>query len=166
MSSPYTVCFVCSGNICRSPMGEVVLRHRLDEAGLSDQVVVDSAGTGDWHVGSGADPRTVAALQASGYDGSAHRAQQFEPEWFAERDLVLVADRRHLRAVRGMGPAGVEPEHVRLLRSFDPDAVEAGTLEVDDPYYGDDAGFDRCLREVEAACDGVVEFIEQELDRR
>ena len=58
MSEPYRVCVVCSGNICRSPMGEIVLRHKLEEAGLGDRVVVDSAGTGDWHVGDGADPRT------------------------------------------------------------------------------------------------------------
>ncbi|WP_040157142.1 low molecular weight protein-tyrosine-phosphatase [Mobilicoccus massiliensis] len=165
MTDPYRVCVVCSGNICRSPMGEVVLREKLDRAGLGDRVEVDSAGTGDWHVGLGADPRTVRALADGGYDGSAHRARQFEDAWLADRDLVLVADEGHLAAVRRLAEGG-DVTHVRLLRSFDPAAVEAGTLETDDPYYGDEAGFARCLREVEAACDGVVEFIAAELDQR
>ena len=165
MSGAYRVCVVCSGNICRSPMGEIVLRRRLQEAGLGDQVVVDSAGTGDWHVGHGADPRTVRALQAGGYDGSAHRAQQFAPAWVGDRDLVLVADSGHLREVRRLARGG-DTTHVRLLRSFDPAAVEAGTLDLDDPYYGEEAGFDRCLAEVEAAAPGVVEFVARELARR
>ena len=164
MSGPYRVCVVCSGNICRSPMGEIVLRRRFEEAGLED-VVVDSAGTGDWHVGHGADPRTVRALQAGGYDGSAHRAQQFGDSWVGERDLVLVADSGHLRDVRRLA-AGVNTTHVRLLRSFDPAAVEAGTLDLDDPYYGNDAGFDRCLAEVESAAPGIVEFVTEDLARR
>lgn len=143
-------------------MGEIVLRRKLEQAGLSERVVVDSAGTGDWHVGDGADPRTVTALAAGGYDGSAHRAQQFGDTWVDERDLVLVAEEGHLRAVRALAN-GANTDHVRLLRSFDPAAVEAGTLEVDDPYYGAADGFDRCLREVEAACDGVVAHLTDRL---
>ncbi|GAB49846.1 putative protein-tyrosine-phosphatase [Mobilicoccus pelagius NBRC 104925] len=159
------MCIVCSGNICRSPMGEIVLRRRFEEAGLTGKVVVDSAGTGGWHVGNGADPRTVRALRTGGYDGSAHRAQQFDDTWVSERDLVLVADCGHLRDVRRLA-AGDDTAHVRLLRSFDPVAVEAGTLDLDDPYYGDDAGFDRCLQEVEAAADGIVAFVTDDLERR
>ncbi|MDO5628927.1 MAG: low molecular weight protein-tyrosine-phosphatase [Mobilicoccus sp.] len=155
MAAPYRVSMVCTGNICRSPMGEVVLRAMLEEEGLTDRVVVDSAGTAGWHIGNGADPRTVSALKAGGYDGSAHVAQQFSPEWIAGRDLVLVADEGHRRAVVAMAD-GADTSHVRLLREFDPAAVEAGTLEVDDPYYGNDDGFARCLAEVEAACRGVV----------
>lgn len=166
MAAPYTVSVVCSGNICRSPMAEIVLRHRIEEAGLDDRVVIDSAGTGDWHVGRGADPRTVAALRAAGYDGSMHRAQQFEREWYATRDLILVADSGHLRAIQAMGLDGDDAAHVHLLRSFDPQAAASGAFELDDPYYGDDAGFDRCLREVQAAADGVVSFVQEELDRR
>lgn len=159
---PYRVTVVCSGNICRSPMGEVVLRDKLEAAGLADRVVVDSAGTGDWHVGNPADPRTLTALSAGGYDGSAHRAQQFGDDWVAERDLILVADEGHLRAIRRLAD-GADTEHIRLMRSFDPAAVEAGTLEIDDPYYGDAAGFDRCLAEVESAADGVVAHLRTEL---
>src|SRR5512132_4735403 len=74
----YRICFVCTGNICRSPIAEVVLRRLADEAGLAGTVQVDSAGTGSWHVGDGADQRAVAVLESGGYDGSAHRARVFE----------------------------------------------------------------------------------------
>ena len=159
---PFHVTVVCTGNICRSPMGEVVLRALLAAADLTDAVVVDSAGTGDWHVGDGADRRTVTALRGGGYDGSAHRARQFSAAWFAERDLVLAADRGHLRALRRLAPNQPDAAKVRLLREFDADAVAAGTLEVDDPYFGGAADFERCLREVEAACRGLVEHLLRE----
>lgn len=167
--SSYRVCMVCTGNICRSPMAAVVLRRLLEDAGLDDRVEVDSAGTGGWHIGDGADRRALTALRGAGYDGSMHRAAQFEAAWLASRDLVLVADRGHLRELRSMGRAansGFDMSHVRLLREFDPDAVAAGTLDVDDPYYGDAAGFERCLAEIVAACAGVVEHIEGELAAR
>jgi protein-tyrosine phosphatase len=96
---PYRVCFVCTGNICRSPMAEWVLRARIAEAGLSDLVVVDSAGTGDWHVGDGADPRTVRVLARHGYP-SRHVARQFEPSDLLRRDLVIALDHGHLRTLR------------------------------------------------------------------
>ncbi len=162
----YRVCIVCTGNICRSPMAAVVLRRLLEDAGLADRVQVDSAGTGGWHIGDGADRRALTALRGAGYDGSSHRAAQFEAAWLASRDLVLVADRGHLRELRSMGRAGFDMSHVRLLREFDPDAVAAGTLDVDDPYYGDAAGFERCLGEIVAACAGVVEHLEGELAER
>lgn len=156
MADPYRICVVCSGNICRSPMGEIVLRSLLEDAGLADRVTVDSAGTGGWHAGHPADPRTVAALARAGYDGSAHRARELTPPDLAERDLMLVADRGHLREVEAMAShCGGDPE-IRLLRELDPQAVADGTLEVDDPYYGDEADFERCLTEVRAACEGVV----------
>jgi protein-tyrosine phosphatase len=157
--SPYRVLFVCSGNICRSPMAEVVARAMLADAGLADQVEVDSAGTGGWHVGEGADRRTVQALSERGYEGSAHRAREFEPDWFAERDLILVADRGHERQLRAWAPDEQGRDKVRLLRSFDPDAVSAGTVEMDDPWYGGAADFDRCLAEVERACAGLVKWL-------
>ena len=160
----YRVCFVCSGNICRSPMGEVVLRSLLEDAGLADAVGVDSAGTGGWHEGDGADPRTVSTLDDHGYDGSAHLAREFRPEWFAALDLVLAADRGHARALREVAPTDADRAKVRLLREFDPAAVAAGTLEVDDPYFGGAAEFQRCLREVEAACRGLVTQLSQMSD--
>ena len=155
----YRVCVICSGNICRSPMGEVILRSMLLSVGLGDRVVVDSAGTGGWHEGDGADPRTVHTLRAHGYDGTHHRAREFRREWFGDRDLIVVADEGHLRDLRGWAPDDHALAKVRLLREFDPTAIDSGTLEVDDPYFGDAADFDHCLTVVERACQGIVEHL-------
>jgi protein-tyrosine phosphatase len=155
-SAPYRICVLCSGNICRSPMGEVILRDKLGAAGLGDLVVVDSAGTGGWHEGLPADDRTITALNEHGYDGTAHRAREFRPEWFAGLDLVLVADRGHLQQLRAWAPTEEDAAKVRLLREYDEDAVAAGTLEIDDPYHGTAPDFERALVEVERACVGVV----------
>jgi low molecular weight protein-tyrosine phosphatase len=135
---------VCTGNICRSPIGEVVLRAKLAEAG-TDDVLVTSSGTGGWHVGDSMDPRAAAALRRRGYDGSAHRAREFSTGWFAERDLVLVMDSGHLSALtRRGGAAQVVP--VQLFADID----------VPDPYYGDDDGFDDVLDQIEKAADAWV----------
>ncbi|HYO85469.1 MAG TPA: low molecular weight protein-tyrosine-phosphatase [Dermatophilaceae bacterium] len=155
----FRVCVVCTGNICRSPMGEVVLRAMVEDQGLGHVVTVDSAGLSDWHVGDGADPRTLTALGNAGYDGSAHLAREFDLAWFAERDLVLAADVGHQRALRGLardagGPQ--RPGQIRLLREFDADAAARGDVELDDPYYGGARDFRRCLEEVEASCRGLV----------
>ncbi len=162
----YRVCVICSGNICRSPMGEVILASMLRSAGLGDQVVVDSAGTGDWHEGDAADPRTVRALKDHGYDGTHHRAREFRPEWFSDRDLIVVADLGHRHDLRRWAADADASAKVRLLREFDPSAVDAGTLEVDDPYFGDGDDFDRCLTVVERACRGMVAHVRAELADR
>ena len=159
----YRVCVICSGNICRSPMGEVILRSMLRSAGLDRQVVVDSAGTGGWHEGHAADPRTVRALKDRGYDGTRHRAREFRPEWFSDRDLIVVADEGHLRDLRRWAPDAHASAKVRLLREFDATAVDSGTLEVDDPYYGNADDFDQCLTVVERACQGLVGRLRSEL---
>ena len=149
------------GNICRSPTAEVVMRERLRAAGLDDRVVVDSAGTGNWHAGGPADDRAVATLRAHGYDGSAHVARQFDPAWFDERDLIVAMDGKNLQALRWLAPSGQEDKIVRL-RSFDP-ASRGGDLDVPDPYYDGPSGFDDVLAMVEAACDGLVSHLQREL---
>ncbi|QXJ23453.1 low molecular weight phosphotyrosine protein phosphatase [Actinomadura graeca] len=151
---PYRVTFVCTGNICRSPMAEWVLRHHVDEEGLD--VEVDSSGTGPWHVGHDADSRTVAALRRAGYR-SAHTARRFEADWFDRYDLILALDEGHLRALRSMAPDADARNRIRLLREFDPDA--GADLDVPDPYYGGRADFDLVLEMVEAAMPGLLEEI-------
>ncbi|QKW07845.1 low molecular weight phosphotyrosine protein phosphatase [Streptomyces sp. NA04227] len=159
----YRVCFVCTGNICRSPMAEIVFRARLQEAGLDALVETDSAGTGGWHEGDGADPRTVSVLEAAGYPGH-HVARQFRAEWFSRLDLVIALDREHLRELRRLAPGPEDAAKVRLLRSYDP---AAGTeAEVADPYYGDLEGFETCLAEVESAVDGLLGAVREEVKER
>ncbi|NEB78038.1 low molecular weight phosphotyrosine protein phosphatase [Streptomyces sp. SID14478] len=153
----FRVCFVCTGNICRSPMAEHVFRARVESAGLSGTVEVDSAGTDGWHVGDGADPRTVHVLEEAGYT-CAHTARQFHRDWFARLDLVVALDAGHLRALRTMAPTAEDAEKIHLLRSYDPDA-DGADLDVPDPYYGDMGGFEECLRMVEAASDGLLDAV-------
>ncbi|MEI2731960.1 MAG: low molecular weight protein-tyrosine-phosphatase [Dermatophilaceae bacterium] len=155
---PARITVVCSGNICRSPMAEVILRQLLAETGRGD-VIVTSGGLGGWHVGDGADPRAVRMLRDHGYDGAAHRARQFRQDWFADHDLVLAADRGHLRALQAMARTEADLGKVRLLRSFDPRSAATGQDEVEDPYYGSRADFEQCLLDVEAACRGVVAYV-------
>ena len=157
--APYRIAVVCLGNICRSPMADVVLNARLERAGLADAVHVVSAGTGGWHVGGPMDDRAAALLADRGYDATRHRAQRFDPAWLDDMDLVLAMDRDNLSFLRRMAPEGVE---VRLFRSFDPDAPDGA--EVPDPYYGEADCFEEVLRLVEAASDGVAKHIADEID--
>ncbi|GAA2269595.1 low molecular weight protein-tyrosine-phosphatase [Streptomyces ruber] len=154
----YRICFVCTGNICRSPMAESVFRARLEEAGLDGLVEIDSAGTDGWHEGEGADPRTVAVLAAYGYD-SDHTARRFRPAWFARLDLVIALDAGHLGTLRGLAPTAEDAAKVRLLRSYDPAAGD--DLDVPDPYYGGSDGFEECLEMVEAASSGLLAAVRE-----
>lgn len=155
--APLRVVFVCSGNICRSPMGEAVLRELLRRVGLSRRVAVSSAGIGDWHIGERADIRTVVALDRRGYDASRHRARLFEPDWFDGTDLVIALDRGHERVLRAWARNEDSRDKVVLLRRFDPAVGSAvgRDLDIPDPYYDDDA-FETVLDQVEAACRGLV----------
>lgn len=155
VSTPLRVTAVCSGNICRSPIAEYVLRDAVERAGLAHAVVVDSAGVGGWHVGEGADPRSVRVLAAHGYDGSGHRVQQITRSWFdrpGTPDLLLAMDSGHDAALRRMAPGS----DVRLIRSFDPRLTGVSDLDVPDPYYGRGDGFEGVLAMIEAATPGVV----------
>jgi protein-tyrosine phosphatase len=134
---------VCTGNICRSPMAEVVLRAKLARAGVED-VVVSSSAIGSWHVGGPMDDRAEAALARRGYDGSAHVVRQFDDAWFGERDLVLGMDSGHVSVLaRRAGPS------YEVVDSYD-------VRDVADPYYGDDTTFDATLDQIEKAADVIV----------
>jgi protein-tyrosine phosphatase len=149
--SPYRIAVVCLGNICRSPMADVVLNQKLEQAGLSGKVEVVSAGTGDWHVGGPMDRRAATVLTAAGYDASRHRAQQFTAAWLDEHDLVLVMDADNYATVTALGKG----DRVRMFRDFDPRADDADR-DVPDPYYGGDDGFDRVLAMVERTAEQIV----------
>ncbi|ROS40010.1 protein-tyrosine phosphatase [Amycolatopsis thermoflava] len=150
------ICFVCSGNICRSPMAAIVFRAHLERAGLADRVRVTSAGTGPWHVGEPADPRARETLREHGYTGK-HVAAQVDSDHLAA-DLLLAADRGHLRELRRLVD---DPERVRLLRSFDPEAPDGA--EIPDPYYGGDDGFDEVLAMVERTVPALLDWAKARL---
>jgi protein-tyrosine phosphatase len=154
------VCFVCHGNICRSPTAEGVMRHLVNARGLAGQVKIESAGTGGWHVGDRPDPRTRRAALARGYKLESF-AQQFTPYFFDRFDYILAADADNFEQLLRLAPDGAARRKVRLLRDFDP-ASPAGS-EVPDPYYGGADGFERVLDICEAACRGLLAHIEAEL---
>lgn len=152
------ICFVCTGNICRSPMAELLFRDLVEEAGMADAVRISSAGTGEWHVGEQADPRTRAALARVGFSAELHRAKQFEIDWFDEYDLIITFDRGQRRILRAWARSDDERALIRPLLSF---ADVPGTSgEVPDPYYGSDELFDRVRDMIEQACRGLFRQIE------
>ena len=127
---------VCLGNICRSPLAEAALREEIAAVGLADQVVVDSAGTGDWNVGKGPDPRMLAAASDTGLTLGG-TARQIAAADLADSDLILVMDRQNLADVLALAPDQATRDKVRLYLDY----AGQGDLEVPDPYYGDDDGF-------------------------
>ncbi|MFV3412565.1 low molecular weight protein-tyrosine-phosphatase [Pseudomonas nitroreducens] len=145
------VLFVCLGNICRSPTAEGVLRHKVRAAGLEDRIEIDSAGTGDWHVGKAPDARTRAAALRRGYDLSSLRARQVCVADFSRYDLILAMDNANLRDLKHLRGSGAKAELDLFLRRY-----ELEIDEVPDPYYGDEDGFERVLDLVERACDGLL----------
>lgn len=151
------VTFVCSGNICRSPMAEKMFAHQIQQRGLDDVVRVTSAGTGSWHVGEGADRRARQVLRDHGYP-TEHRAAQLNDEHLAA-DLVVALGRNHERMLRELG---VEHQRLRMLRSFDPRSG-AHALDVEDPYYGDHGDFEEAFVVIEAALPGLHDWVDERL---
>ena len=131
------------------------MRHLLREEGLEDEITIDSAGTGAWHVGNPPDRRATAAARARGIvlEGA---ARQVRPSDFDDYDLLLVADRENLADLRAIAPDEAARAKVRLLREFDPASDGAADLDVPDPYYGGPDGFEDVLDLVEAACRGLL----------
>lgn len=146
----YRVAVVCLGNICRSPVADVVLNDRISAAGLAG-VSVESFGTAGWHTGEPMDQRSAASLTGAGYDASRHRARQFGTADAEAFDLVLAMDRTHHRELVALG---VPAERLLLFREFDPDP---GDGEVPDPYYGGPDGFADVLAMIERTADALVE---------
>jgi protein-tyrosine phosphatase len=164
----YRVMTVCTGNICRSPMAEVVLRDRLEAAGLGDLVAVDSTGVSDEEHGNPLDRRARTALAARGYPVPERAARQVRAEDLVRHDLVLAMTAAHARALRRIAASTGDPalaDRVVLFRTFDPaaprvqDPGDEHLLDVDDPWYGGPENFEACLDEIEAAADGVVDTV-------
>jgi protein-tyrosine phosphatase len=153
------ILLVCLGNICRSPTAEAALREALAEAGLSDRVELDSAGTGDWHIGHPPDRRMTQAAADIGLvlDG---RARLVTPEDLDHYDLILVMDRSNLRDVRALARGPGQEAKIRLFRDFEPGA---DSEDVPDPYYGGPEGFARVVEIARAGAKGVVEQIREQL---
>ena len=147
----YHVVFVCSGNICRSPMAAAVFTEHVRRAGLAERVRVTSSGVGPWHVGEPADARARQLLLAHGYPSDHTAAQVGEADLGA--DLLVALDSGHEKALRRLVP---DPDRVRLLRSFDPAADDP---DVPDPYYGGPDGFADVLAMIEAALPGLLDHV-------
>jgi protein-tyrosine phosphatase len=152
---PFRVLFVCLGNICRSPTAEGTMRALVREAGLEDEIELDSAGTGSWHVGSAPDERATAAAAGRGItlEGAARRVRADD---FKDFNLILAMDRQNLEELRRMAPDASARQRVRLLREFDPTSAGQHDLDVPDPYYGEGDGFALVLDHVQAACAGLL----------
>jgi protein-tyrosine phosphatase len=159
------IVFVCTGNICRSPMAEVAARTMAaattlaDGTALGDHLLITSAGTGGWHEGEPMDQRTSAALRRAAFSDHAHIAHQISRRGLDEIDLVVALDSGHQKELRRLG---ADPSRLVLLRSFDPSAGAA--TDVPDPYYGDEAGFDDCLAMIARSCRGLVDALAQQWD--
>ncbi|QNG28760.1 low molecular weight protein-tyrosine-phosphatase [Synechococcus sp. LTW-R] len=150
--------FVCLGNICRSPAAEGVFLHLLEERGLSNQFLVDSAGTGGWHVGNPADLRMRAAAERRGIHLPS-RARQIELADFSNFDRILTMDEDNLRAVRSLaGELGARSD-LALVESMTSHCRRFGDKEVPDPYYGGEQGFEHVLDLLEDACSGLLETL-------
>jgi len=168
---PIRLLFVCLGNICRSPTAEAVMRRLVTDAGLQDHILIDSAGTGDWHVGHPPDKRSQAVGRARGIPLSG-QARQVNPQDFAAFDYILAMDQSNLTNLKAFEPASGpkrtqtkdqnKTAHISLLRAFDPTA-EPGA-EVPDPYYGGDKGFDEVFDICERACRGLLAELQNTQD--
>lgn len=156
---PYRIAMVCLGNICRSPMAQVVMTDRLDDAGLSERVTVDSCGIGDWHAGEPMDDRAAATLNAHGYDPTAHRARKLTAAWFDDHDLLLCMDHDNHRAALALARTA-DADRIRMYRAYDPDAPGADA-EVPDPWYGGPEGFERVLATIERTTKELVVRLER-----
>jgi protein-tyrosine phosphatase len=172
--------FVCLGNICRSPTAEGVMRSLVEREGLAGSIELDSAGTGAWHVGSSPDARASQAARARGVTLEG-RARQVRVDDFYDFDLLIGMDASNVSELARLAPGAEELAKLRLLREFDPaSAPLAGAplagappegheragradLDVPDPYYGAEGGFEEVFELVRAACEGLLAYVREEL---
>ena len=153
----FSVLFVCTGNICRSPTAEAIFSKLVSDSGRSEQIVAGSAGTHGYHIGEPPDPRARDAAAARGYDLSPLRARKLEPGDFERFDLLVAMDREHLSALTRLAHPS-QAHKLRLMMSF---ARNFGEKDVPDPYYGDSQDFERVLDMLEDASIGLLEWLER-----
>jgi protein-tyrosine phosphatase len=157
INNKVSVLFVCMGNICRSPTAEAVFRHYVESAGLSDVILIDSAGTHDYHVGHAPDARSQQAAEQRGYQMAGLRGRQVDKSDFERFDYVLAMDRANLSILQYLAPRGCK-KHVQLFLDY---ARHHSETEVPDPYYGGSLGFERVLDMVEDAAQSLLQHIRQ-----
>ncbi|MFM0071922.1 low molecular weight phosphotyrosine protein phosphatase [Paraburkholderia sediminicola] len=159
-----SVCFVCLGNICRSPTAEGVMRRLVAEAKLAERILIDSAGTGDWHIGQPPDDRAQHAAERRGYELAALRGRQVAAVDFERFDLLIAMDDKNVAALCQICPAE-QRDKIRLLMEFVPEADGrwGGACEVVDPYFGGAEGFEQVLDQCEAACRGLITVLRPQL---
>ncbi len=160
MNSTVEICFVCLGNICRSPLAQGVFAALVKKEGLQDRIIISSAGTSHWHVGSPPDERMQQTAQTHGIQLNS-RGRQFLAADFKTMDLVLAMDHNNFGILQQMRPTQELHEKLFLFRSFDPE--NNGDLEVPDPYYGGDKGFENVYQMVERTCPKVLEHLKTRL---
>lgn len=156
---PYKLLFVCLGNICRSPAAENIMKHLVAQAGLSDQIICDSAGTSSYHIGSPPDRRMTAAAHQQGI-AMTGSARQFSRSDLEEFDLILAMDRDNYAGICYLDPAGKYQDKVKLMCDF---CTRHSLREVPDPYYGGTEGFNLVIDLLMDACEGLLEHVKQEL---
>ncbi|TLM83207.1 low molecular weight protein-tyrosine-phosphatase [Pseudarthrobacter sp. NamE5] len=164
-TSPYRVIAVCTGNICRSPMAELMLTAALEREGLDGLVTVDSAGTTGYEAGRPIDPRAARRLALTQLVSDRHVAREWVREWFQERDLILALDIDHYAWLSEAAPDQESLEKIRMLRSFDPAMAGRDPLDqgIEDPWYGGHADFDAVWHQIHAALPGIVDHIKAAL---
>jgi len=163
MNSTVEVCFVCLGNICRSPLAQGVFEALVKQEGLQDRIIIGSAGTSHWHVGGPPDPRMQQTARQHGIHLNS-RARQFQAAYFKRMDLVLAMDQSNLSVLQQMRPEAELHDKLFLFRSFDPE--NNGDLEVPDPYYGGDKGFETVLQMIERTCPKVLQHLQTKLAKK
>lgn len=159
--NPFEICFVCLGNICRSPLAEGVFQTLINDSGLENQIVIESAGTGHWHVGASPDARMQATAREKGISLTS-RAQQIQPGDIRRYDLILAMDQANLEAMQYMCSPEMAEQKIRLFRSFDPQAD--GDLDVPDPYYGRDDGFEHVFQIVHRTCPPILDYVKSQME--
>jgi protein-tyrosine phosphatase len=161
LSNSFEICFVCLGNICRSPLAEGVFQTLINDQGLENQIIVHSAGTGGWHVGASPDARMQATARNKGIKLTS-RAQQIEAGDIRRFDLVLAMDRSNLETMQYLCSPEIAAKKLRLFRSFDPEAD--GDMDVPDPYYGRDDGFEHVFQIVHRTCPPILEYVKSQME--